>query len=343
MHARAHGRFGGEQQLRLVQELADLRCHGHQLIAAPQHPHVAIAQQAEPGLELGLEHVLGGVEQIMADAQEGEIVGAQPFEELHRFGDLVGRERRRALLQAGDDLAEMAYHGAPIPHAEADVGQHLLECRNDRAALRVVIDAPDMDMDEAFPQGSGRLQALEVHKPPVRVARHREDRVNHETDVDCPLRQLRQDRVHQERHVVIDELQDRDVLEPVPRNGAGRGLETDFRRARRPDGQQGPGALRQRRDLARRVGQKVLGHGAGEQPADEGPGNVPALGEQRRRGIGQCRDGLRVVRARLVVDRHGIPDAIPWARPTTTQLSLLAQCLPSAKPARDIVLAGSKN
>jgi len=67
VYARAHSGFGDEQKPRLVEELANLRRHGHQLMAAPHHPHLALAQQAEAGLELRLERVFGGVEQVVPD------------------------------------------------------------------------------------------------------------------------------------------------------------------------------------------------------------------------------------------------------------------------------------
>ena len=223
----------------------------------------------------------------------------------------------------------MAHHRAPILHAEPDIGEHLRERRHDRAALRVVVDAPDMDMDEAFPQDARRrralgdraleVRALEIGEPPLGIARHREDRMHHQAHVDAALRQLRHDRVHQERHVVVDDLQNRDVLEPIARNGAGGGLETNLGDAGLPYGEQRPGALRHGRHLARLIGQKVLRRGAGEQPGNEGFGNIPALPEQRGRGIDQGRDGRLGVRAwlasrawlgfrvRLIVERHGFP------------------------------------
>ena len=109
-----------------------------------------------------------------------------------------------------------------------------------------------MDMDEAFPQRSpARRHRLEVRQPALRSRADGEDRVHHQAHVDAALRQLRHDRVDQERHVVVDDLEDRDVLEPVARDGAGRGLEPDLAGAGLADGEQRPGPLRQRRDLAR--------------------------------------------------------------------------------------------
>ena len=65
VHARAHRRLGDDQKLRLLEEFADFRRHRDKLVAAPQHLHVAVAQQAEPGLELRLERVLVGGEDVV--------------------------------------------------------------------------------------------------------------------------------------------------------------------------------------------------------------------------------------------------------------------------------------
>ena len=48
---------------------------------------------------VGLERL--AVEHIIAHAEEGEIVGRQPLQELDRFGDLVDRQRRRIVLELG--------------------------------------------------------------------------------------------------------------------------------------------------------------------------------------------------------------------------------------------------
>ena len=79
VHARAHGRLGDDQQRRLLQERADLRRDHQRLVPALQHPHVAGAQDAEPGVEHRIERVLAGGEGVVAHAEEGEVVVGQPF------------------------------------------------------------------------------------------------------------------------------------------------------------------------------------------------------------------------------------------------------------------------
>ena len=51
VHARAHRGLGHDDQLRFLEELADLRRRGDKLIAAAQEPHLARAQEAEAGIE----------------------------------------------------------------------------------------------------------------------------------------------------------------------------------------------------------------------------------------------------------------------------------------------------
>ena len=58
VHARLDVRLGADERLRAGQEGADLRAHGDELAAAPQHLHGGVAQQAEAGC---LDRIGGGV------------------------------------------------------------------------------------------------------------------------------------------------------------------------------------------------------------------------------------------------------------------------------------------
>ena len=74
----------------------------------------------------------------------------QPFQELDRLGDVVDRHRRRVGLELGDHLADAADHRPPVLHADPHVGQHLLQRLHDLGASCRVLDALDVDVDEAF-------------------------------------------------------------------------------------------------------------------------------------------------------------------------------------------------
>ena len=129
-----------------------------------KQPHVARAQQAEPGLELRLERMLAVGVGIVARAEQGEIVGGDPLQKLDRFGDLVGRQRRRIGAQFGGDFAGARQHRPPVLHADAHVGEHAFERADDLGALRRVLDAGDMDVDEAFALAVAFARALEVRR-----------------------------------------------------------------------------------------------------------------------------------------------------------------------------------
>ena len=81
-----------------LQELADFRRDGDELVAAPQQPHLVRPQQSEPGLEFRFKRVLAVGEGVVAGAEQRKIVGGHPLQELDRFGDFVGGQRRRRSL-----------------------------------------------------------------------------------------------------------------------------------------------------------------------------------------------------------------------------------------------------
>ena len=313
-----------------------------QLLAAPQHAHVARAQKTEPGLELGLERVLADGEPVVPDPQEGEIVGDQPFEELNGFGDLVDRQLRRISLERRHDLADARQHWAPILHAEPDIGERAFERRDDVAARAVVVDASHMDMDEAFARRARHVPAAD--KQAVGVAGHEKDRMHHQPDIETALGKLAQHGVDQERHVVIEDLEDRDVLEPL--RPAGRALlEADLRGAGLAPRQERPRRLRQCGDLGRRVAQDVLRHGATEQRGHEVLRHIGAMLARERRGrLDQGLRGGLVPRTANCIDRHGFARlrrrAIPACRPVSFLIHLVTpqvlerKCFPSAMPRR---------
>ena len=77
---------------------------------------------------------------------------------------------------------------------------------------------------------AGGAQPFEAGEPARRVARHREDRMHDQAHLDAALRQLAHDRVEQERHVVVDDLDHRDVAQKLA--GAGGRRDPQLRRAR---------------------------------------------------------------------------------------------------------------
>ena len=150
MHRRAQGRLGDDEEPGLLQERADFRRDDQRLVPALQRPHIARAQQPEPGLEHRFEHVGIAGEGVIAGAEQSEIVRRQPFQELHAFGNFAGVERRRIGAQLGDDRAQPVQHRPPILHGDANLGEDVFERAHDLGAPRRLRDAFDVDMDEAF-------------------------------------------------------------------------------------------------------------------------------------------------------------------------------------------------
>ena len=113
------------------------------------------------------------VEGVVAHAEEGEIVGQQPLQELDRLGDLVHRQRRRIGLELGDDAVDAAEHRPPVLHASRTSPSTPVERRDDLGARGRVVDRLDMDMDEAFARAAGGIGRAERDQLAARRARRR--------------------------------------------------------------------------------------------------------------------------------------------------------------------------
>ena len=134
VHARAHGGLGDDEQRRLVQQRADLRRDDEGLVPSLHGRHLAPAQDTEPAGENRLQRGLAGGEGVVANAEEGEIVRDQPFQELDGLGDLGDRRRRRIGLEPGNLGGDARGHLAPILDAGPDIGEHPLDRRDDLGA-----------------------------------------------------------------------------------------------------------------------------------------------------------------------------------------------------------------
>ena len=95
MNATVHIGLGDNEDGRLAHEFADFRRHHHHFRSPAQDLHIGIAQDTEALASADFVRRIGvGREAIFTQAQESEIVGAQPLQELVGFGDLVDRQRR---------------------------------------------------------------------------------------------------------------------------------------------------------------------------------------------------------------------------------------------------------
>ncbi len=229
VHVRVDIGLGDDQRPRLFEKRHDLRRDLEQLLAAAQHAQLARTHDAEPAVEVRLQVV--AVEDIVAHADKGEIVGEQPFEEFDRFRDLIHRQRRRIGLQLGDDGVDALAHRPPVLHRKPHLAEHRLQRLHDGFAQRLVFDRIDVNVDETFARAASGIRRAESGELAGRVALDAEDRMRDQPHGEMPLGQLTHHRVEQERHVVVDDLDHRDRF-AIAGGFERQRLEADLRRAR---------------------------------------------------------------------------------------------------------------
>jgi hypothetical protein len=151
-----------------------------------------------------------------------------------------------------------------------------------------------MDMDETFAQRAA-CGFPWLHRgtcePPAVVARDRKCRMRDQADTEPAVGQFAHHRIDQERHVVVDHLEDRDGFQALAGRRLGR-YETDFRRAGFALPEEGPGLAREFGQFARVIGQQVFRRGSCEQQCGEGCRNVA---EQRASFIDQRASSMFVL------------------------------------------------
>ena len=150
VHARLHVRLGDDQRAWPAEERTNGRRHDHEVAPAPEHAHVGIAQEAEPR---ALHRIRGDIalgEAVFAHAEEGEIVGANPVEERDRFRDLCGRQRRWIDAIRLGRLEQARAHRHPVADGDANVVVDERQPFDQARARGGVIDAVDVDVQEAF-------------------------------------------------------------------------------------------------------------------------------------------------------------------------------------------------
>ena len=299
MHRRAQGRLGDDKEPRLLHERANFRRDDERLVPALQRPHIARAQQPKPGLEHRFEHVGIAGEDVIARAEQREIVRRKPFQKLHRFGNFAGVERRRMGAQFGDDGAQPLQHRPPILHGDANLGENVFERAHDLGAPRRLRDAFDVDVDEAFVPAAILRSAVERRQRSRRVALHGEHRMDQKANVETALIELADDRIEQKRHVVIDDVEHR--------HGARhrRRFEADLGRAGLAYREQRPRPLGDVGKLIGRVALQIVGHRGAEQIGQERAGDIASALCQGGAGGGDERlAGVVIGRVGKILDVH---------------------------------------
>ena len=146
---------------------------------------------------------------VFAEAEKRKVIFRQPFEKRHRLPQMLARQVGRIFQQLADDRHHLVAHGAPV----GDRGAHVIE------HARQIVFEPGQNI------GRGLLVDLEMH---VRfddrtvacrhrqalcrsaiAALHPQDRMDHEMHGQPGPIEFSGHGIDEERHVVVDDLDDR--------------------------------------------------------------------------------------------------------------------------------------
>ena len=282
MNAAADIGLDDDEEGRLAHELANFRRHHHHVVAAAQDFHIGIAQDAEA---FAGRDIVRGIalrrEAIFAQAQKGEIVRAQPLQELAGFSDLVDRQGRRIGREGPDRFLDAGPHGAPVRDADTHVVQRLGEAVDQPVTVGLGIQAGDVEVNQAFacaPCSLGQCLAVEMQQLALHVALHCDDRMHDQRDFDTLLGEFRQDGIEQEGHVVVENFEYRDLASVRHHRiddadiGTARGALLHMLPSLFCQEGQGQGI----------VASQVLGVGMAEQKLGKGPRGLARLHTSRR-------------------------------------------------------------
>ena len=243
-----HGGLGvglGQHQQRL---LAGLGPHQRRQLRE-RRGHVLVGpQDAEAGAGHGPQRdvvraVAGVLEAVLAVAQEREVGVGQPAQQRLALGDLLGRQRRRVLVEVLDDVEGLLVHLRPVLDGLADVLEHLDQRLLDLVALGLARLAVDLDVHPRLAghvvRELGPVDLLVVVGEDLLelsgdVAADQDLRVHDHVHLAVLLVELHRHRVDEERHVVGDHLDDGVPAGGPAVLGDGRGEDADVRGALRP-------------------------------------------------------------------------------------------------------------
>ena len=227
---------------------------------------------------------------IAAVAQEGEVAGFQPLQEI-----LVLLEALRATgRKIGDGVEAGLAHRPPVVDREAHLGQHARERRGEIVELAGPGLAIDLDVHHRF---RAACRGTEVEQIAVEVTAHRQHRMGQQMDGDLAAIEFVGDRIDQERHVVVHDVNHGvPALETVA--GLGRVEHPDLGDAGQAAAREGQQGKRRSGTLRGRSGRQVLVGDALEQPPCEGSACLAASLE------GGDADGIQTVKPRRRCDGH---------------------------------------
>ena len=218
------------------------------------------AHQAQAAFFHRRQHLLAVLllHTVFAVAEEGEVVRGRPAQEFLRFvaADVVHRQATRG--QVVGQHHHLFAHCRPVMHDRAHFGQHLADGRLHLGHFvgRLAVDLQHHQRFALALAHCGELAALVARNAQHRVAKH--------VHTDPQFGQRHAHRVHQKRHVVVDDLQQR-VRRLVAVALQGRVEHPHIDRAGLARARKLQHVCRQRRPLFRRVvGKLVFFHAAVE-------------------------------------------------------------------------------
>ena len=219
MDARGRVRLVDHQDAGRVHEAAYFGRQGAVGGPAGDRVHPVEAQQAEAAV---LDHPVADLagllgQRVFAKAQKREVIVEQPVEKGDHLLDLVFRQVRRVLGEPLGGLAQLRRHRLPGVDYRADVVEHMLQRARqfvEISARRVLVD---LDMDQGFaPRALGRaVGRRDPGQALVAVACHAEHRVDDQMNHQVVAVELGAHGIDQERHVVVDHLDDGVVRLPA--------------------------------------------------------------------------------------------------------------------------------
>ncbi len=137
------------------------------------------------------------------------MIFGQPVEEFAAVGKLLRRQRRRLACKRGCDCARLLLHRFPVGHHGAHVVQRPQDAGGDRVEPRRIDRPIDLDMDEGLELSRGTVHGGEPSQRAVGGTEHSDDRMDDEVQRQAVAIELHRRRIDEERHVVVDDLDDR--------------------------------------------------------------------------------------------------------------------------------------
>ena len=150
-------------------------------------------------------------EVVLAVPEEDEVPAIDPVEECVDLLDRASIERRRSRHELSHDLVQPLAHHRPVLHRRPDIAENPADAAHELLeALRLGL-AIDFELHQRFGQRAGHPCARreDLREVTVRLPEHVDDRMDRQLDPVSAAGELHANRVHQERHVIGDDLDDR--------------------------------------------------------------------------------------------------------------------------------------